>query len=155
MPNKFWDWQGLLTNSQKLCETHWEKGRDSGICAVSAPSPLGFWVCRGCDSLHWYHFSRAEFRHLKNCLSHTKREQKTNIGYANFGGHCSSGKSSSGKSFSPVSDSSSRAIRGLCNRGSVFHARLRISDCPYRPTSRAGSTKSYNSDPSSRGTLNS
>ena len=146
-------WIALLTHRNKRDSLR--KGRDSKICTVTAPYPSKFWLWREFDSLHWYHYSRAKFRCLNNCLSHTNREQKTNVGCVNFGDHCSSGRTSSGKSFSPVADSSSRAIRGLCKWGSVLPAVLCISDRPDRPTSRAGSTKSYNSDPSSRGTLNS
>ena len=50
------------------------------------------------------------------------------VGGAYFGAYSSSGKSSSNKSFSPVLDSSNRAIRGLWKRRNVFYARLSLSD---------------------------
>ena len=60
----------------------------------------------------------------------------TNVGGAYFGAYSSSGKSSSDKSFSPVLDSSSRAIRGLWKRRSVFYARLSLSDQSGRTNQR-------------------
>ena len=60
----------------------------------------------------------------------------TNVGGAYFGAYSSSGKSSSDKSFLPVLDSSSRAIRGLWKRRSVFYARLSLSDQSGRTNQR-------------------
>ena len=57
----------------------------------------------------------------------------TNVGGAYFGAYSSSGKD---KSFSPVLDSSSRAIRGLWKRRSVFYARLSLSDQSGRTAQR-------------------
>ena len=60
----------------------------------------------------------------------------TNVGGAYFGAYSSSGKSSSDKSFSPVLNSSRRAIRGLWKRRSVFYARLSLSDQSGRTNQR-------------------
>ena len=50
----------VIESVHQLTETVWDslrKGRDSGICTVTATFSLKFWVCRGFDSLHPLHFS--------------------------------------------------------------------------------------------------
>lgn len=47
----------------QLTETVWDSlrnGRDDGICTVSDDCLLGFWLCRGFDSLHPLHLSTLQ-----------------------------------------------------------------------------------------------